>query len=171
MIQHVDGYGRKYNPDRDIVHLYQKLAGAAFHSLARDNWGPIMREFARFSGAEDKDLVAAAEALAKFVAVCKNPKHTTFQDAWSAAGFDAVPPAAVVAVMWRIGVEATGAFHHGAREAFEMYRNAPGTDFLQETAERVAHLAGRLPSVQDRLAGDMRQFLARSEHDAKVGKT
>lgn len=172
MIQHVDGYGRKYNPARDIVHLYQKLAGAAFDSLARDKWGPIMTDFAQYTGAEEKDLIAAAMALAKFVAVCKNPKLTTFQDAWIAAGFDAVPPAAVVAVMWRIGVEATGAFHHGAREAFEMHRNAPGADFLQDVAERAAHLADKtLPSVQQRLAADMQQVIAQGDQDAKVGKT
>lgn len=172
MLQRVDPYGRKYNPDRDIVHLYQILASGAFHSLTRDGWGPVMREFAKFTGVEEKHLSDAGVALAKFVAVSQSQRHTTFADAWAAAGFDGVPPAAVVAVMWRIGVEATGAFHKYVREAFAMHQNAPGADFLQDAAERMAHAKDKtLPSVQEKLAADMGQFLENAAQDAAVGKT
>lgn len=172
MLQRVDPYGRKYNPDRDIVHLYQMLASGALHSLTRDRWGPVMREFAQFTGAEEKHLVDAGVALAKFVAVSQSQSHTTFADAWEAAGFSAVPPAAVVAVMWRIGVEATGAFHKHVREAFAMYQGAPGADFLRDAAERMAHTNDATrPSVKERLAGDMKQFLDDAAEDAAVGKT
>lgn len=172
MLQRVDPYGRKYNPDRDIVHLYQLLASAAFHSLTRDGWGPIMNEFAKFSGVEEKHLADAGVALAKFVRLTQSQHHTTFADAWEAAGFNGVPPAAVVAVMWRIGVEATGAFHKYTREAFAMFQNAPGADFLEDAAERMAHAKdASLPSVQARLAADMQQFLNNAAQDAAVGKT
>lgn len=172
MIQHVDGYGRKYNPDRDIVHLYQNLARAAFCNMARDRWGPVMSEFAKFAGVEDRHLNDAAVCLAKFVATCKNPNHASFGDAWAAAGFEAVPPAAIVAVMWHLGVEATGAFYKYAREAFPMHQNAPGTDFLQDASERLLHLSKKdSPRTQDRLAEEMKQMLDIAEQDAKVGKT
>jgi len=172
MLQRVDPYGRKYNPDRDIVHLYQILAGGAFSSLSRDKWGPVLKEFAQFTGVEEKHLSDAGVALAKFIRLTQSQQHTTFADAWEAAGFNAVPPAAVVAVMWRIGVEATGAFHKHTRGAFAMYQNAPGADFLQDAAERMAHSIDKtLPSVQERLAADLTQFLNNAAQDAAVGKT
>jgi hypothetical protein len=172
MLQHVDGYGRKYNPDRDITHLYQNLARAAFYRMTKVGYGPVMAEFARFMNVTEEDLAVAGAALARFVAVSKRPEHTTIQDAMDAAGFDAIKPAALVAVMWHIGVEATGAFHKYAREAFPMYQNAPGSDFLREASERLVHLTGKdSPRVKDRLAADMKVMLDVAEQNAKVGKT
>lgn len=129
-----------------------------------------MREFAAFNNLQDSALVEAGVALAKFVAAAKHPQNSSFGDAYVASGMDKLAPAALMAVMARIGVETTGAYFTAVREAYGMHQNAPGSDAMQETADRLLHLSGKTQSTQQRLADQMAAHITAAVAREKEGK-
>jgi len=167
-------HNRAYTPARDIVQLFPNVIGQqACNGLARHSWPKALAAYAKHCQLDDKDLIAAAQALAKFVMQVTSYANTDIPTAYVNAGMDKLAPAAQLALMASIGAATLDTWVHCARGATQMGQNPHGTDQLAASLERTTSVFGAATQgARQRAADDVNRTTTRvmGDNDPLAGE-
>lgn len=139
MFQLRDRHGDAYNIARDIIQLFPHVVRQAMYRLGEDAWSPLIRDYALATGLDNNQLVEAAVAMRKFIAVVMDGQTATPADAFVQCGFDRLTNPAKAAVLMQIGAGVMSHFYHHARAANPAGRVPRGTALAEDLTDRVAH--------------------------------
>ena len=160
-------HGRAYTPARDIVQLFPNVIGQqACNSLAQHSWPAALREFAKHTRVDERDLVLAAQTFAKFVMQVTAYGNTDIPTAYANAGMDKIPHAALLALMSALGAATLETWVHCARGATRMGQNPHGTDLLAANVEKtISVFTASTEGERKRAVADVQNTTSRVMND------
>lgn len=134
----INGHGRKYNFENDIVGLFFDIIAHSRPSLIRNNWMPAIRGYAEHCGVTETQIAQAMQALVRFCELTTREGHD-FRTTWVNAGLDKVEGPALLVLFTQIGFSTTAAFHDKARRVVEAAQKIPDLSAIAETIGRAVH--------------------------------
>lgn len=139
MLNLMDGSGRKYSADRDILNLFEVIARKSAENLHPIAWPDALKEFAGYHGMTEADAVDAGGVLGRFIVACTRSPGPDIAHAMSTAGYDRLPAAARLAVDMMVGRYTMSAFHHYAREAYRRNDGPFDEGSVAQAADQAVH--------------------------------
>lgn len=174
MLNALNGHGRKYSFDRDVLGLFPDIvANAGLHAGNRDGWMPVLKDFAAQTGMTDADLQLVFARFTRFMELATRPESgERLAHTWVAAGLDAVPRAALLAFVFQVGCATVGAWHRHVRANVPAHGRAPMFDDVAGVIDRAAFAAaaptaGKAAARQADAAAAAADTVARNHDELK----
>lgn len=159
--------GQAFVPARDIVNMFPHVLYRAAELVAVRGW-PILelKEVGEKAGATQADLAAVLPALYRFLQLATDPRVTSYEACFEAAGLKQTHPAARLAVFCQVGASVLNHYYHHARTANRAGHQPAGTDDVAEAADKATWAAKTdLPSKQ---AARVAEIDKTKDHDGNV---